>query len=121
VDYPVLMDGMSIDNKEKLYGRCNAVCISTKYLNKKKSVPPDNSTFTIHESGWLKPEVIESHPILKTHTGNDVSFFLLEVVSNSSEGHPITFIFRRDYEDIDGNWDIIMLEDYSLTEMTKKK
>lgn len=121
VRYPVLMDGMSIDDEIKLKGRCNAIYTSAKYLKDKKGISPENITFSIHESGWLKKELIESHPLLRTHIGNDVSFFLLEVVSSSFGDKPITFIFRRDYKDSDGGWDIIMLEDYSLTEMIKKK
>lgn len=121
VRYPVLMDGMSIDNKEELNSRCEAIVTSAKYLKKNNSISEGNSTFTIHESGWLKKEIIAGHPLLKNHIGSDVSFFLLEVVSNYTDGQPLTFIFRRDYEDSNGGWDIIMFDDYSLTELMKKK
>ncbi len=122
VRYPVLMDGISVDSEEKLFRRCNAISTSAKYLEKKTGVPvAEGPSFTIHEKGWLKQEVLAGHPLLKAHTGNDVSFFLLEVITKNAENQPITFIFRRDYEDKNGSWDIIMLEDYSLTSMMNKK
>lgn len=121
VRYPILMDGMSIDDEIKLMGQCNAIYTSAKYLKDKKGISPDNLTFDVNVSGWLKKEIIESHSLLKIHIGNDVSFFLLEVISSSYGNKPITFIFRRDYNDKDGGWDIIMLEDYSLTEILKKR
>lgn len=122
VRYPVLMDGISISDEEKLFDRCDAISTSVKFLENKMGVSSDDrSGFIIHESGWLKEEILAGHPLLKTHTGNDVSFFLLEVVSNESVEQPVTFIFRRDYEDKNGDWDIVMLEDYSLTKMMRNK
>ena len=80
VRYPVLMDGMSIDNDEKLQSRCNAIYTSARYRKEKKGISPVSNPFTIHESGWLKQEVLAGHPLLKVHTGNDTSFFLLAVI-----------------------------------------
>tara|TARA_B110000881_G_C18146347_1_gene303981 strand:+ start:94 stop:549 length:456 start_codon:yes stop_codon:yes gene_type:complete len=121
VRYPVLMDGMGIDSDEKLQSRCNAIYTSAKYLRDKSGTSANAPSFILHKSGWLKPEMLAGHPLLKIHVGNDTRFFLLEVISGRSKVHLISFVFRRDYEDSNGKWDIIMMEDYSLTESMKRK
>ena len=120
VRYPVLMDNKSIDNAEELNGRCNALYTSARYFKEKKGIKTADAPLEIHESGWLKKTILERHPLLKTHVGNDTSFFLLEVTSAYFKGQSATFMFRRDYEDKNGNWKIIMFEPYSLTAMMEK-
>jgi hypothetical protein len=121
VRYPVLMDNKSIDNTEELNSRCNALHTSAKYYKEKKGIATANSPLELHESGWLKKEVLEGNPLLKVHVGNDTRFFLLEVSSAYFKEQPATFIFRRDYKDNNGDWKIIMFEPYSLIKILGKE
>ena len=124
VRYPVLMDGRGTNSYLELEQRCRALALSADVLAKNVAIDKKDLAFKYYKSGWLKSEVLAGHPLLKIHTDpkSEVSLFLLEVTSNQDveENMPVTFIFRHDYSDQNSDWDIIMFEDYSLSDLLNR-
>ena len=125
VRYPILMDGMFVDGYLELEQRCQALSLSAEFLAKRLGTSKQGLAFKIYESGWMNAEFLKKDSFFKIHTdsNSDISFFLLEVIlkQNFENNGPLSIIYRRDYDDEDGDWEIIMFEDYSLSDLLNRE